>query len=146
MKKTLFTLSAILWVFSTNTDALAHSTNQTAPVISIYNTIEFPLDDGANLSSVTRRYGGNHYRNNRHGGQYRSPRFGHREDFRFNSYRPYYRPYNNYSQRHYRGHNNFYRGGRHYGYGNLHRQNSHQNRGRHSSRGYGHSGQSYGNH
>jgi hypothetical protein len=142
MKKTLFTLSAILWVFSANTDALAHSTSRTAPVISTYNTIGFQLDNGVSLNFITRRYGGHrhHYRSHRPGGHYRSHRFGHRRGFRFNHYRPHYRPYKNYYQRHYRGHNNHYRGGKYYGYGKRHSQHSHH------GRGYGHSGHSHNNH
>ncbi len=151
MKKTLFTLLAVLLVFSANTNALANSQNQDSNGTSAsHNLNGFQAEDGVTVKLVTRRHRGGHnysYEDHRYGGHrhdrhFRSHRFGppHR-GFRFNHYRPFYKPYRNYYQRPYRGYNNY--GGRgysrhdnHRGHGNGHdnrRHNNRQGRGGHSS-------------
>ena len=142
MKKTLFTLAAVLWMFSANTDAFALSNSQVIYTTSVGLHLNgFQVGDGVTVTSVTRRYGGHrhhygnhHYRNHRPGRHYRSHRFGQHRGFRFNFYRPNYRPYNNYYQRPHRSYNNHRnhdRGheGHHNGHSNRHsRHSSHHNR------------------
>lgn len=130
MKKTLFTLSAVLWMFSGNTDALAHSNSQVIHTTSTGLHLNgFQAGDGNAVTLVTRRYRGGHrhhyrnrhYRSHRFGRHYRSPRYGHRTGFRFNYYRPHYRPYRNYYQKPYRNYNDHYRGNGGYSGHNNHR-------------------------
>lgn len=97
MKKIFFTLTAILFVFSANTNAFAQSQSRDANLASAsYNLNGFQAEDGVTVKLVTRRhgghrhhYGGHHYRGHRFGG-HRSHRFGYGYGgFRFNYYRPY---------------------------------------------------------
>lgn len=159
MKKLYFTLLAVLFVFSANNNASAQPNSRDAKVRPANHSLNGnPSENGVTVKFVTRRYGGHrhsyggrHYRGHRHGGRsygghgysgnYRSHRFGHRYGgFRFNHYRPYYKPYGNYYQRPYRGYNN-YRGKGYSGHNHYRRHDKGHNK-RH-----GHGGRSsYGQH
>ncbi|MCH8313559.1 MAG: hypothetical protein IID17_11300 [Nitrospinae bacterium] len=152
MKKIFFTLTAILFVFSANTNAFAQSKNRDANLASAsYNLNGFQAEDGVTVKLVTRRYGGHrsgghHYRSHRFGG-HRSHRFGYGYGgFRFNYYRPYYkpyykpyyRPYRNYYLKPYRG---YYYNGKGYSGHNNHRSHDRGHLNDHN-KGHGHGGHS----
>ncbi len=148
MKKTFLILSAVLWVFSANTNAIAHSDGRATTIIMPgFYLNGFQVDNGLTLNLVTRRYGGgqrhhynrgHHYRGHRFGGQHRNHRFGQRGfgqgGFRFNFYRPYYQPFGTYYQRphrHYNSYRDHWNSGRnhHRGHdrGHRNRRHSHNN-------------------
>lgn len=150
MKKIFFTLLAVFFVFSANTNAFANSQNRSDPLAQTgHNLNRLGGQDGVTVKRVSRRHGGRHnysygdhgYRGHRHDRHFRSHRFGPRHGgFRFNHYRPFYKPYRNYYQKPYRGYNNH--GGHGYSRHNNHRghNNGHSNR-RHDNR-HGHGGHS----
>ena len=69
MKKTFFILTAILFVFSVNTNAFAQSQSRDANFApASYNLNGFQAEDGVTVKLVTRRHGGrHHYGGHRHG-------------------------------------------------------------------------------
>jgi len=147
MKKTLFTLSAVLWMFSASTDAFALSNSQAPYITSTGLHLNgFQVGDSVKVTLVTRRYGGHrqhyrdhHYQGHRHNRHYRSHRFGQHRGFRFNFYRPHYRPYNNYYQKPYRSYNNHYPRGGYSGYNNHRNHYPRHDRGHHYGHNKGHS-------